>query len=176
MSFQDLGSIGEIVAAIATVITLLYLSTQIRQNIAITKAQFGHGLTQRLYDRYFQSSKDAEFASFLGKDWSSDDLNSTEKWRILAFQVMLLVDLFDVYDKVRDGLVDNHHLNVRLHMLKTGIFKTEQGKRSWAFWKILRDQEFVDWFEHEIYGDLGEARKKFFEAADEREDLNVFRQ
>jgi hypothetical protein len=100
MNIHDLGSIGELVAAMATVATLLYLSRQIQQNIAITKAQFGHGLTRRLYDRYFQSSKDKEFASFLGEDWASDELDSTDKWRITAFQVMLFVDLFDVYDKV----------------------------------------------------------------------------
>ena len=40
---------------------------------------------------------------------------------------------------------------------------------------MLRDQEFVEWFEHEIYGDLGEAREKFFEDAKGRENLNVFR-
>jgi hypothetical protein len=32
MSIQDLGSIGELVAAIATIVTLLYLATQLRQN------------------------------------------------------------------------------------------------------------------------------------------------
>lgn len=32
MSIQDLGSLGELVAAIATIATLIYLATQIRQN------------------------------------------------------------------------------------------------------------------------------------------------
>ena len=32
MTIQDLGSIGELVAAIATVVTLVYLAVQIRQN------------------------------------------------------------------------------------------------------------------------------------------------
>lgn len=45
MSFQDMGSLGEFIAALATVVTLLYLSAQIRQTNLITKAQFGHGLT-----------------------------------------------------------------------------------------------------------------------------------
>ena len=52
MSFQDMGSLGEFIAAIATVATLLYLSAQIRQTNLITKAQFGHGLTHRLYERF----------------------------------------------------------------------------------------------------------------------------
>ena len=36
MSIQDLGALGELVAAIATIVTLLYLALQIRRN---TKAQ-----------------------------------------------------------------------------------------------------------------------------------------
>ena len=67
MSFQDMGSLGEFIAALATVVTLLYLSAQIRQTNLITKAQFGHGLTHRLYERFFQTAKDQEFAEFLGK-------------------------------------------------------------------------------------------------------------
>jgi hypothetical protein len=51
MSIQDIGSLGEFVAALATVITLVYLSAQIKQTNLITKAEFGHGLTHRLYDR-----------------------------------------------------------------------------------------------------------------------------
>ena len=38
MSIQDLGSIGELVAAIATVLTLAYLAIQIRQNTRMVSA------------------------------------------------------------------------------------------------------------------------------------------
>jgi hypothetical protein len=37
MTIQDLGSIGELVAAIATVATLVYLALQIRQNTESVK-------------------------------------------------------------------------------------------------------------------------------------------
>ena len=95
MSFQDMGSLGEFIAAIATVATLLYLSAQIRQTNLITKAQFGHGLTHRLYERFFQTAKDPEFAEFIGKDWAGEDINSVDKSRITFFTIMLLVDVFE---------------------------------------------------------------------------------
>ena len=38
MTFQDLGSIGEFLAAIATLLTLVYLAAQIRQNTRAIKA------------------------------------------------------------------------------------------------------------------------------------------
>ena len=37
MTIQELGSIGELIAGVATIITLVYLTTQIRQNTQISK-------------------------------------------------------------------------------------------------------------------------------------------
>lgn len=172
MSFQDMGSLGEFIAAIATVATLLYLSAQIRQTNLITKAQFGHGLTHRLYERFFQTAKDPEFAEFIGKDWAGEDINSVDKSRITFFTIMLLVDVFDVYDKVRQGLVEKKHLDMRVHMLRTGIFRSPTGARIWSFWKNVRDQEFIDWFENSIVdsASMAEFIKKYQEENPEEQE------
>lgn len=169
MSILELGAIGNFLAAGATIGTLLYLATQVRQNIEIAKAQFGHGLTQRLYDRYFLTTQDKEYAEFIGKDWSSPELEAVDRVRISTFTVMVFVDLFDVYDKVKQGLVDEKHLDIRVHMLQTGIFKSDHGKRSWLFWKATRDQEFIEWFEREI---LHASSKGFENLRKEGSDLN----
>jgi hypothetical protein len=39
VTFQELGNVGEFVAAIATLITLVYLAFQIRRNTKISRAQ-----------------------------------------------------------------------------------------------------------------------------------------
>ena len=39
MTIQDWGSIGELIAAVATVLTLIYLALQIRANTAAVKAE-----------------------------------------------------------------------------------------------------------------------------------------
>jgi len=62
-----------------------------------------------------------------------------------------LVDVFDVYDKVQKGFVDDSHLKSRISALRLGVMKTEQGKSVWNFMKINRSEEFITWFEHEIY-------------------------
>ena len=53
MDINSLGSLGELIAALATVLTLIYLSIQIRQTNMITRARFGHEITERTYERYF---------------------------------------------------------------------------------------------------------------------------
>ena len=97
--------IVQVVAALGVVISVVYLGVQIHQQNEITKAQFGHSLTQRQYERYFATTKDSEFADFLAKDWDGD-LTHGEQWRVAMFIVMALVDIFDVYEKVQKGFVD----------------------------------------------------------------------
>ena len=170
MSIQDIGSLGEFVAALATVITLIYLSAQIKQNNLITKAQFGHGLTQRLYDRFFNTAKDKEFAEFIAKDWAAEDLGDSETSRVTWFSIMLLVDVFDVYDKVKQGLVEEKHLDMRVHMLSTGIFRSPIGNRVWKFWSSVRDEEFVTWFENNVL-DPTTAKEKMDKLRTENPEL-----
>ena len=59
--------IVQVIAALGVVVSVIYLGVQIHQQNEITKAQFGHSLTQRQYERYFATAKDGEFANFLSK-------------------------------------------------------------------------------------------------------------
>ena len=151
MNIEDLGNIGEFIGSLGVIFSLIYLGKQIKQQNEVTRAQFGHSLTQRLYDRYFQTSKDGAYAEFMSLDWSSDSLTPKDSWRIQMAIMTYLVDIFDVYDKVKVGLVDRSHLNTRMHTLKLGVMKTANAKNVWRYWKLNRDREFVEWFEQEIY-------------------------
>ena len=64
MTNDSIVLIVQIIAAMGVVVSVVYLAIQIHQQNQITKAQFGHSLTQRQYDRYFASSKDGEFSAF----------------------------------------------------------------------------------------------------------------
>ena len=145
--------IVQVIAALGVVVSVIYLGVQIHQQNEITKAQFGHSLTQRQYERYFATAKDGEFANFLSKDWSSDELTDAENWRSTMFIIMCLVDIFDVYEKVKKGFVDKKHLDIRMNALKFGTMKTDKARSAWDFWKTTRDQDFINWFESEIYGE-----------------------
>ena len=69
------------------------------------------------------------------------------------FIIMCLVDIFDVYEKVKKGFVDKKHLDIRMNALKFGTMKTDAARNTWDFWKLTRDDEFINWFENEIYGE-----------------------
>lgn len=143
----------QIIAALGVVVSVVYLGVQINQQNKITKAQFGHSLTQRLYERYFETSTNRDYAEFLAKDWNADDLTPTDITRIQMAVITYLVDIFDVYDKVQEGLVNKSHLETRMNTLKLGVMKTTAAKVVWSYWKNNREQSFIDWFESEIYDD-----------------------
>ncbi|MEC9415726.1 MAG: hypothetical protein VYC67_03940, partial [Pseudomonadota bacterium] len=72
----------QIIAALGVIVSVVYLAVQIHQQNEITKAEFGHSLTHRMYERYFNTSKDDEFSNFLSKDWSNtENLSDSERWR-----------------------------------------------------------------------------------------------
>ena len=176
MSIEDLGNLGEFIGSLGVIFSLIYLGKQIQQQNVITRAQFGHSLSQRLYERYFQTSKDGDYAEFMALDWASDSLSTTDSWRIQMAILTYLVDIFDVYDKVKSGLVDESHFNTRMRTLKFGVMKTTNARMVWRSWKENRDAEFIDWFENEIYE--GESLSDVNRDEDEqrlREQLNVRR-
>ena len=152
MSAETIIIIVQMVAAFGVVVSVIYLGIQIHQQNEITKAQFGHSLTHRMYERYFNTSKDKEFSNFLSKDWAAGELDNADKWRVAVYVNALLVDIFDTYEKVEKGFVDETHLKMRMHMLKLGTMKAPIAQSTWKYWRGIKSKEFVEWFETEIYG------------------------
>ena len=171
MTLEELGNLGEAVGALGVIFSLVYLGMQISQQNKIAKAQFGHSLSQRLYDRYFQTSKDSEYAEFMALDWNSDELSRVEIWRIQMALLTYFVDLFDVYDKVQAGLVDQSHLDTRMNTLRLGVMKTVNAKRVWSHWKNNRSPLFIEWFEQSIYGGPVDADQPASDAGKDQQQL-----
>ena len=171
MSTETIIIIVQMVAAFGVVVSVIYLGIQIHQQNEITKAQFGHSLTHRMYERYFNTSKDKEFSNFLSKDWAAGELDNADKWRVAVYVNALLVDIFDTYEKVEKGFVDETHLKMRMHMLKLGTMKAPIAQSTWKYWRGIKSKEFVEWFESEIYGD----RETFKEGYQEEIIPNVRR-
>ena len=163
MSTETIIIIVQMVAAFGVVVSVIYLGIQIHQQNEITKAQFGHSLTHRMYERYFNTSQDKEFSNFLSKDWAAGELDNADKWRVAVYVNALLVDIFDTYEKVEKGFVDETHLKMRMHMLKLGTMKAPIAQSTWKYWRGIKSKEFVEWFETEIYGDRATFKEGYQE-------------
>ena len=61
---DDFGIIAQIIEAALLPLSLIYLAREAQLNVKLTKAQFSHTLTNRLYERYLSSTQNQEFVSF----------------------------------------------------------------------------------------------------------------
>jgi hypothetical protein len=153
MSGFSIPELAQIISGIAMIMSVVYLAKQIRMNQKIMKLQFGFNLNDRLYKRYFESSQNENFSRFLAKNWREDDFEDFEYWRMTLWIQTCLIDLFDSYDQFKSGVIGRDHLDMRMHLIKSGIMKTRMGKPTWEFWKKERDQDFIKWFEQEVFGE-----------------------
>ena len=49
---DDLGTIAQIIEGALLPLSLIYLAREAQLNVKLTRAQFSHTLTDRLYERY----------------------------------------------------------------------------------------------------------------------------
>jgi|TARA_Y100000994_G_scaffold77007_1_gene63602 hypothetical protein len=145
-------NIAQIVTGFAMVASVIFLGVQIRQNQIMMKLDFGYKLNERLYRRYFESSHNQEFAKLLSRNWREEEFEDHDYWRMTLWIQTCLVDIFDSYDQFKSGVIDESHLNIRMHLIKSGIMETKMGIPTWNFWKQSRSEEFVNWFENEVFG------------------------
>ena len=95
MSLQDLGSIGEFVAAIATIVTLVYLALQIRQNSESVRMQAEIGVSEQIANWAGAVARDPRLSRIWDKAAATpDELDDEER---SAF-VWLVAELFFLYE------------------------------------------------------------------------------
>lgn len=86
MSIQDLGAIGELLAAIATLATLIYLALQIRQNSRNLQESTSASMNQGWASINTRLSSDPQFASiFIRGRANLNDLDAVETEQFRAF-------------------------------------------------------------------------------------------
>ena len=85
MTLQDLGSIGEFVAAIATLATLAYLALQIRQNTGAPRAQTTAAVASEMQRNLLALAECDALAQAFVKAAQSAELSPVEITRLLMW-------------------------------------------------------------------------------------------
>ena len=107
MTLQDLGSIGEFVAAIATLVTLVYLAVQIRQNTSSMRASMFQEAVRDFALASDVLAGDAELARI----WRTgirdfDALEPDERQRFAAYALGLFRRTENVFFQTQHGALD----------------------------------------------------------------------
>ena len=77
--------LAQLISSLAMVVSVIYLAKKISEEKIAKKMEFGFNLTHRLYQRYFQSTQNENFTKFLSQDWSKENFDDHEYWRMMLW-------------------------------------------------------------------------------------------
>jgi hypothetical protein len=104
MTLQDLGSLGEVVGATATVATLIYLAIQIRANPNAVRSAAAQTVHEALATWYRTLAADADLSQLVTNGLRElPSLSETEKARFVATFMAFLSCSQDAFIKWREG-------------------------------------------------------------------------
>ena len=131
MTLQDLGSLGEVVGAVATVATLIYLSLQLRQNSASMRATAELEGSRQLAQFVARISNDSNMKRIYDLIANEEELSPDDD-RDYSW---LLAELFHmsegVFIQFRKGHISADIWN-EYELLLVGMLQTEVAKRWWT--------------------------------------------
>jgi hypothetical protein len=108
VTIQDLGSIGEIVGAIATVATLLYLAVQIRHNTRESQAASRNSVSQTFINLLHHISGDSEVARIARRGFiQPDSLDDDETLRFDCIVMAIFQNLEDAFAQWQRDVLTN---------------------------------------------------------------------
>lgn len=131
MTIEEFGVIAEITGAVATVITLLYLAVQVRENTRITRSQSAQS-SQSRNDLYATAlAENPQLADVFHRgliDFNS--LNDGERIQLTFLFSMIVGVVEGEFDEVRRGIGDASHLERSMGGI-VGLMKTPGGLHYW---------------------------------------------
>lgn len=124
MSIQDIGSIGELLAALATLGTLIYLAAQIRQNSKMMRANTKQAISDSTQSLLYTMNEDPEtFRKLL----SGEEMDEIEKMRVWIFMRATLRGFETQLFHYRSGLLDEQEWTTLKHtILNTMLYPESQ--------------------------------------------------
>lgn len=143
MSIQDMGSIGELIAALATLATLIYLAIQVRQNTrAITSATF-QNITAEMGKNVEPISANADLAAILVKGMPNPDcLSAEERLRLSSVLVASFRRMESVYVQNKLGSIGDD-LQAGFELSMVSLLATPFGAQWWSGAKVTFYEPFV---------------------------------
>ncbi len=144
MTLQDLGNLGEILGAVAVVVSLFYVGSQIRQNTAAVRSSTAQAVHDNYAAWYTQLAANGELAqlSINGlQDYAS--LSDVEKARFVSNFMAFLSYSQNAFYQWRDGAL-SPQLWVGWEALMVNLVCSPGGKQFWAERAYAFGDEFRD--------------------------------
>jgi hypothetical protein len=150
LTLEDFGNLGEVIGAIAVVISLVYLAVQIRQNTRMVRASaeqavFESGIE---FDRTLVSDPELTRIWHLGRS-NPDELTKEEARRFRRLMSMLYRNFENLYFQHQKALVDDHVFAVWREGFFIQFYQQPGVLRWWESYGGFFTEEFRGFVERE---------------------------
>ncbi len=134
MTISDLGSLGELVAAIATVATLIYLAIQIRSNTRVSRVESRRTTTAQTLEFSALIAANSEVASIFRRGLADPtSLDADEKIRFNFLFSMLVYQTQSSFEDSKFGILGEDIFDLTAVPV-FNMLKTPGGTAYWQFY------------------------------------------
>ena len=163
MTFQDVGALGEVLAAVATLATLVYLASQIR----MAKRAFDRQRSQDLQTMFNTNNQviaaNPELADAIAKLQIGEDISASQSVQVLGWFVAQINGYENLYLQTAD--IDPKDMKLDLRQLITTQFTPAWTRQIWL--------ENQDYFSSEFRAFVNECIEEFQEPRRDQVDGNA---
>ena len=150
MTLNDLANLGQIIGALAVVISLIYVALQIRQNTNAIRSATAQTVHEHFANWYQLIAADAELAQIAAnglRDYSS--LSEQERVRFIATFMSFISYSQNAFLKWREGLL-KPALWLGWEQVMMNLFGAPGGKALWKERSYLFGEEFRRYIEKDL--------------------------
>jgi hypothetical protein len=125
MNWDAIGAIGEIVGAVAVLITLIYLAMQIRQNSDMQRAQTYQQMDHERGSYHRMAMENKEFRDALANAFSRQPLTLDEQRILYWFTVSQLRAYDNELYQHSNGMIEDDELELQRKLLDSHVLQIE---------------------------------------------------
>jgi hypothetical protein len=108
MNWDAIGAIGEVVGAIAVVLSLIYVATQIKQNTAASRAQSINQINSQYGALMSQIALNGDLATIYRKATDGDELEPDESVRYTAYLSAFFAFIEEIFLLHQSGIYEEN--------------------------------------------------------------------
>jgi hypothetical protein len=147
LELSELGDLGDLIGGVAVVVSLIYLSFQIRRNTNTVRASTFQASVDSLSDFTAMIASDAEVAQIYASGLlGTEELSRLDTWRFQFLMVTIIRRLESAFFQRQSAVLNEQQWIGFRHT--ASILLTSTGGR--AYWQSNRDaytQTFQEWVE-----------------------------
>jgi len=150
VTIQDLGSIGELIAAGATIATLLYLALQLRENATAIRAEARRAHRSTASNANSMIAQDSKVAALFNSGLRDFDGLPPDEHTQFAFLLSeIITTQQSIYEEVESGILDESHFESSETAMGP-LIRSTGGRQWWAKYGSGYSVGFRDFVDNQI--------------------------